>query len=256
MAVSFDRVASRYDETRGGLKRGREMGLDARPWLAPGTVLEVCVGTGVVASALAETGLAVLGIDISREMTSQALVRLGPRVALGDACALPVRSASVDNVLFVMALHVVGDVPATLAEAARVLRPGGRVVAIHDAPEPKHTDLIDAMRSLDGMRKLRVDDVGRCGGGRRRGRFAPGARGMDELVPPEPDSKRGRRLHRAARVVLSVAARRGRLGGRGGAGRRGLARPARAGSVPPNGPASPAQCLRGRRRREGLMNPA
>jgi SAM-dependent methyltransferase len=157
MAVSFDRVASCYDETRGGLKRGREMGHDARPWLAPGTVLEVCVGTGLVASALAETGLAVLGIDISRGMASQALVRLGPRVALGDACALPVRSASVDNVLFVMALHVVGDVPATLAEAARVLRPGGRVVAIHDAPEPKHTDLVDAMRSLDGMRKLRVD---------------------------------------------------------------------------------------------------
>jgi SAM-dependent methyltransferase len=159
MAVSFDRVASCYDQTRGGLKRGREMGLDARHWLAPGTVLEVCVGTGVVASALAETGLAVLGIDISRAMASRALIRLGPRVALGDARALPIRSASVDNVLFVMALHLVGDVPATLAEAARVLRPGGRVVAIHDAPEPKHTDLIDAMRSLDGMRKLRVDDA-------------------------------------------------------------------------------------------------
>ncbi len=77
MAVSFEHVAGCYDETRGGMKRGREMGLDTRPWLAPGTVLEVCVGTGVVASALAETGLSVLGIDISRGMASRALARLG-----------------------------------------------------------------------------------------------------------------------------------------------------------------------------------
>jgi SAM-dependent methyltransferase len=157
MAVSFERVAECYDETRGGMKRGREMANDARRWLAPGTVLEVAVGTGVVASALASSGLEVLGIDISRGMASRAVVRLGPRVALGDARVLPIRSGSVDNVLFVMALHLVGDVPACFAEAARVLRPGGRVVAVHGPPEPRPTDLVDAMRSLDGMRNLRVD---------------------------------------------------------------------------------------------------
>jgi SAM-dependent methyltransferase len=159
MAVSFDRVADRYDETRGGMKRGREFASDIRPWLSPGSVLEVAVGTGVVASALIEPGTTVLGVDISRAMASRALARLGPRVVLGDARALPVRAASVDNVLFAMALHLVGDVPAAMAEAARVLRPGGRVVAVHGPPDARPTDLVDAMRSLDGMRNLRVDDT-------------------------------------------------------------------------------------------------
>lgn len=149
--VSFDRIAHRYDETRGGPKRGAEMVDDLTPWLAPGSILEVGVGTGLVSAALAESGRAALGIDISPLMAGQAYARLGPRVAVGDARHLPVGDASVDNVLFVWALHLVGDAAAALAEAARVIRGGGRVVAVHGGPTPARVDMADAMAPLDNL---------------------------------------------------------------------------------------------------------
>jgi len=157
MAISFDRVAHRYDETRGGERRGRELAAEIRPWLAPGRVLEVGVGTGVVATALAAAGTTIHGVDVSAEMARRAYGRLGPRLALGDAICLPVRDACVDTVLFVWALHLVGDVAAALSEAARALRPGGRIIAVHGPPEPESTDLNDAVAALDGTRRARPD---------------------------------------------------------------------------------------------------
>ena len=159
MSLSFDRVAACYDETRGGERCGREFAIDVLRWLAPGTVLEVGVGTGLVAASVAAAGTPVFGVDVSPEMAKRAYARLGPRLALGDARALPVRGACVDSVLFVMVLHVVVDVPAALAEAARVLRPGGRVVTIHAAPEPEGSDLTKASEPLEGVRVARPDDL-------------------------------------------------------------------------------------------------
>jgi SAM-dependent methyltransferase len=156
--VSFDRIADRYDETRGGPKRGAEMLAEIRPWLRPGPVLEVGVGTGLVAAALTGVGVATLGVDISPRMAARARDRLGPRVAVGDARRLPVRSASVANVLFVWALHLVGDVTAALAEAARVAQPGGRLIALHGAPQADHTDVSVALAPIAaGPRRARPD---------------------------------------------------------------------------------------------------
>ncbi|MGE5831184.1 MAG: class I SAM-dependent methyltransferase [Micromonosporaceae bacterium] len=156
--VSFDRIADRYDETRGGAKRGAEMLADIQPWLRPGPVLEVGVGTGLVAAALVAAGTPTLGVDLSPRMAARARGRLGARVAVGDARRLPVRSAGVANVLFVWALHVVGDVTAALAEASRVVPGGGRVIALHGAPRPDHTDISDALAPIDaGPRRVRTD---------------------------------------------------------------------------------------------------
>ena len=53
--VTFDRVADSYDETRGGLERGREgAAVLAGPLPAGGPLLEIGVGTGLVAAGLAE----------------------------------------------------------------------------------------------------------------------------------------------------------------------------------------------------------
>jgi SAM-dependent methyltransferase len=156
--VSFDRIADRYDETRGGAKRGAEMLADIRPWLRPGLVLEVGVGTGLIAAALAGAGVATLGVDISPRMATRARDRLGRRVAVGDARQLPVRSSGVANVLFVWVLHLVGDAAAALAEAARVVQPGGRVIAMHGFPRPDDTDISDALAALNaGPRRTRSD---------------------------------------------------------------------------------------------------
>jgi SAM-dependent methyltransferase len=154
--VSFDRIADRYDQTRGGAGRGVLVAADLDPWLVPGAVLEVAVGTGVVASALSDAGHPVFGIDISPEMLRYAHERLGPRVLLGDARQLPIADSSVDNAIFVMALHLVGDVRAALHEAARVVRPGGRIAAVHGAMRGgeggEGTDIAKATDMLDRVR--------------------------------------------------------------------------------------------------------
>jgi SAM-dependent methyltransferase len=127
-SISFDRIADRYDETRGGMERARDIAAGVMPLLAPGSVLEVGIGTGAIAAALTEQGRDVVGVDISPAMLLRAVDRIGSRVAVGDAQRLPVRSGDCDNVVLVWVLHVVGDAVATLVEARRVLADGGRVI--------------------------------------------------------------------------------------------------------------------------------
>lgn len=130
-SIAFDRIAERYDATRGGTARGTHAAGFLMPWLADtGPVLEVGVGTGVVASALAGQGQRVFGVDLSLPMLRHARERLGPRVVAGDALLLPIRDASVAGVYFVHVLHLVADISATLAEAHRVLATGGRLLVI------------------------------------------------------------------------------------------------------------------------------
>ena len=128
-SVTFDRVADRYDETRGGEERGRFLAREIHPLLDPNrVVLEVGIGTGLVALGLRELGHRPAGVDLSPEMAARARDRLGPVVALGDALRLPLGDASIDQAYSVWVLHIVGDRGAVLAELGRVLRPGGRYV--------------------------------------------------------------------------------------------------------------------------------
>lgn len=129
-SIPFDRIATTYDETRGGMERGRSVGsLLAGLLPADGPLLEVGVGTGLIAAGLAEHGRVPVGVDLSLPMLAVAATRIPGRVAAGDAERLPVRTGSLAGVYLVHVLHLVGDIPATLAEAARVLRPGGTLVA-------------------------------------------------------------------------------------------------------------------------------
>jgi SAM-dependent methyltransferase len=156
----FDRVADVYDATRGGEERGSRTAKDIGPWLVPGMVLEVAVGTGVIAAALRAEGYGVIGVDLSAGMLAHAGRRLGPgRVARADALTLPLTESTVDNVVFVNALHVIGDVPAALAEAGRVLRPGGRLVALHAPWRREPSDLQDALSALTALKDAQAPDT-------------------------------------------------------------------------------------------------
>jgi tRNA threonylcarbamoyl adenosine modification protein (Sua5/YciO/YrdC/YwlC family) len=135
----FDRVADRYDDTRGGLERGRTFAEALMPWIRGPNVVDLGVGTGLVAAGLVERGIDVTGVDLSLEMLRRAFDRIGPRVAQGDAHDLPVASGSVDTVLMAWVLHVVGDAAAVLDECRRVLRPGGRLAVI-EAGDAAHPD--------------------------------------------------------------------------------------------------------------------
>ena len=98
-----------------------------------GVALDVGSGPGSVTAALAEAaapnGLAI-GVDISEPMLARAVRNhAGPRTGFvrADAQRLPLRSETVDAVVSIAVLQLIPDPAATLAEIARVLRPGGRL---------------------------------------------------------------------------------------------------------------------------------
>lgn len=126
MAV-YDDVADCYDETRGGEQRGDRFAaeLDRRLPAGEGPVLEVGVGTGLVARGLRRLGRDVIGVDVSAAMLARAAARLGPTVTRGDARRLPLRDASVPHAVSVWVVHTVDPPQAVFSEVARVLRPAG-----------------------------------------------------------------------------------------------------------------------------------
>ncbi|MER6995657.1 class I SAM-dependent methyltransferase [Streptomyces sp. NPDC000410] len=131
--LDYDIEAAVYDATRGGVPRaaaaaGAVLSLvpaDAR------CLLDIGCGTGLVTERLSRPGLRVLGADASPGMARVAAGRL-PAVVLADARSLPLPDASVDAVSAVWLLHLVPFAKSVVAEAARVLRPGGVFVTTVD----------------------------------------------------------------------------------------------------------------------------
>lgn len=98
----------------------------------PARVLDVGGGTGVHAKWLAQDGHAVHLVDVVPAHVGSASALPGVTAAVGDARDLPVADGSVDAVLLMGPLyHLVAarDRARALAEARRVLRPGGTLVA-------------------------------------------------------------------------------------------------------------------------------
>jgi len=98
-----------------------------------GDVLDIGSGDGVVAELLASRARAIQCVDTNPRVIEAARTRLRPlanvRVDVGDMHQLPFAAASFDTVLLVHALNYSGDPALALAEAARVLRPGGKLLA-------------------------------------------------------------------------------------------------------------------------------
>jgi SAM-dependent methyltransferase len=72
------------------------------------------------------TGRAVVGVDISQDQLR--LARAREVVATADASRLPFRDGSFDDVACIWVHGDLDDFPQVLAEVARVLRPGGRLL--------------------------------------------------------------------------------------------------------------------------------
>ncbi len=106
--------------------------------LAPeARILDMATGTGAVALRLCHrNGLRVTGADITRPMLLRAARRAAgdgaPRLDLVEctAEAVPFADAAFDAVVFTYLLRYVAGVPATLAELARVLKPGGTMASL------------------------------------------------------------------------------------------------------------------------------
>jgi SAM-dependent methyltransferase len=129
-ASAYDRLAGRVTS------RLAEPLLDA-VGAGPGTqLLDVATGPGYVAEAAAARGSDVVGLDLSETMLEFARARV-PDVKFvhGDATALPLPDASFDAVVAAFVLLHLGVPERAVAEAGRVLVPGGSAAfTVWDAP--------------------------------------------------------------------------------------------------------------------------
>ncbi|MFG3420751.1 class I SAM-dependent methyltransferase [Micromonospora sp. NPDC049460] len=111
-----------------------------------GRCLDLCCGTGLQAAELRRLGWQPVGVDLSGGQLRHARPRLP--VARADAAALPVADGSVPAVACVLAHTDVPNYAAVVAEAARVLAPGGRFVhvGVHPCFVGAFADRSDAER--------------------------------------------------------------------------------------------------------------
>jgi SAM-dependent methyltransferase len=132
-AQGFDRAARDYDAGRPGYPAASVAIVADTLALGPGRrVADVAAGTGKLTRELVATGADVVAVEPSAPMREQ-LRRAVPDGSLevidGTAEALPLPDASVDAMTVAQAFHWF-DGDAALAEAHRVLRPGGRYAVV------------------------------------------------------------------------------------------------------------------------------
>jgi ubiquinone/menaquinone biosynthesis C-methylase UbiE len=137
----YERDADRYDREISHFER--RLLEDGRSWAcgqATGDVLEVAIGTGRNLP-LYPDGVTLTGIDMSAAMLEKAKERaraLGRDVTLriGDAQALDFPDETFGTVVMTLALCTIPDDGKAIAEAKRVLRPGGRLILLEHVRSP------------------------------------------------------------------------------------------------------------------------
>ncbi len=138
-----DRVRSYFDELAG--KFGRQY-VPGRSWqglaetflllMPPLVIADLGAGEGTVSQLLARRAKRVIAVDSSEKM-----VEFGSSLArshgvknleyrLGDLEDLPIKKGEVDVAFFSQSLHHAQHPPRALAEAFRILKPGGRVIIL------------------------------------------------------------------------------------------------------------------------------
>jgi SAM-dependent methyltransferase len=120
-----------------------EMAFEAVAEVAPRRYLEVGAGPGELAARVQrELGAEVIAVDVSARMVELARQR-GVDARVGDVQELPFADATFDCAAAAWMLYHVADVPRALAELSRVLRPGGRLIAV--------TNYIDHLKELKDL---------------------------------------------------------------------------------------------------------
>lgn len=102
--------------------------------------LDLGTGTGRILELVSSRAVRAVGVDLNAEMLALARARIEKaalshvQVRRGDLFQLPYGERSFDLITLHQVLHYLEDPSAAVAEAARVLKPGGKVVIVDFAP--------------------------------------------------------------------------------------------------------------------------
>jgi ubiquinone/menaquinone biosynthesis C-methylase UbiE/DNA-binding HxlR family transcriptional regulator len=146
-----------------------------------GRLVDVGTGTGRMIELFGPRSSLAIGIDRSSEMLRLARVKLeaagiSSSLRQGDMYALPLPDEAADSIIIHQVLHYAHSPAAAIAEAARVLVPGGRLLVIdfaaHDREELRATDAHirlgfedEAMTSWFAAAGMTVDQIQHLKGG-------------------------------------------------------------------------------------------
>ncbi|MEN6542255.1 metalloregulator ArsR/SmtB family transcription factor [Parvibaculum sp.] len=120
-----------------------------------GTLVDLGTGTGRILELIGAEAEIGIGIDLSPEMLGLARTHLEQAgvdhcsVRQGDLYDLPLQDETADLVTLHQVLHYLDDPAAAVAEAARVLKPGGRLLIADFAPHE-----LDFLRDEQAHRRL------------------------------------------------------------------------------------------------------
>jgi SAM-dependent methyltransferase len=130
VATGYTAWAPIYDTMENGLIAAEEPLVDSVTRELPiGRALDAACGTGRHAARLAAAGHETVGIDATPAMLDIARTRVpGAEFRLGDLTTLPVEDAGFDFAICALALAHLRDPAPAIAELARAVRPGGRIV--------------------------------------------------------------------------------------------------------------------------------
>lgn len=145
MDPETERIAAIYDRRGRALtpREGAWLLGDGRAWaasMARGDTLEVGIGGGETIGYY-RPDVRLTGIDPSRTMLAHARAAAAAAgrtvdLRIGDAMRLEALDRAFDTVVFCLVLCTVPDDRQAILEAARVLRPGGRLVAVEHVRSP------------------------------------------------------------------------------------------------------------------------
>lgn len=158
----FSRVADDWDQLRA--LHYSEVDIEKAVLSAAGAgpfdmVIDFGTGTGRMLALFAAKARRVEGIDLSHQMLTVARSKLqeagagNASVRHGDATASPYADDCANLVIIHQVLHFLDDPARALVEAARVLKPGGRLVVVEFAP---HT--LEHLRTDHAHRHLGVSE--------------------------------------------------------------------------------------------------
>ena len=167
MSVSSEQCRKPFGNPEDAVHQTRHLGLvlQAADLFRGARVLDFGCATGWLTIGLAQMGCNAVGVDIAPnalKLAEALKARRAPAHGGGtvdfmvyDGMRLPLDDASVDRVICYDAFHHVRDQASTLAEFARVLRPGGRAAFIE--PGPMHSRTPQSQAEMARFKVIETD---------------------------------------------------------------------------------------------------